>query len=277
MTKLNWTRGGGGHKDSESRKHEPDVPSSTSNGDELLSVFGVNRVNDVNFSGDDDIKNNNNNTSNTGVVSNVEYLTHNNNNNDNNNNNTSNQKSQQSVLTERAGDVISTPQPQVLVRDYIPNVHVTKVNCAKIIAGDSAELSLAKKYQSTHPKLEVPAEYFTTKAKNCQSFIQSRRYTTKPLSTEEAEFSLAYSLVIFKEIELVERLLRAIYRPQNYYCIHVDVKASSSFKSAVTAIADCFDNVFLSSRSVDVQWGYYSVLEPELVCMEDLWKYKKWK
>ena len=70
----------------------------------------------------------------------------------------------------------------------------------------------------------------------------------------------------------VERLLRVIYRPQNSYCIHVDSKSGDTFKKALAAIARCFDNVFLASRSVDVQWGKFSVLEPDLICMEDLWK-----
>lgn len=45
----------------------------------------------------------------------------------------------------------------------------------------------------------------------------------------------------------------------------------------MTAMVKCFNNVFLSSRSVDVVWGTFSVLEPELICMQDLWKYKSWK
>ena len=70
----------------------------------------------------------------------------------------------------------------------------------------------------------------------------------------------------------VERLLRAIYRPQNSYCIHVDSKSGDAFKKALAAIAQCFDNVFLASRSLDVQWGRFSVLEADLICMEDLWQ-----
>ena len=242
--------------------------SNNHDDDDLLSAFDVNndRVNDINVSGGD-MKNNNTNYS--GGTYNIPFLTQ-------YNNNSANQKSENSVLTGAAGEFVST-KPEVLVRDYVPNVHVTKVNCAKIIAGDDAELFRAQNHQNVHPKVEIPPEYYTAKARDCQSFIHSRHYTTKPLSTEEAEFPLAYSLLVFKEIELVERLLRAIYRPQNYYCIHVDVKATHSFKAAVSAIVKCFENVFLSSRSVDVQWGYYSVLEPEIVCMEDLWKYKKWK
>ncbi|XP_070211310.1 N-acetyllactosaminide beta-1,6-N-acetylglucosaminyl-transferase-like [Littorina saxatilis] len=42
-------------------------------------------------------------------------------------------------------------------------------------------------------------------------------------------------------------------------------------------MARCLDNVFVSSRSVKVRWGSFSVLEPELICMEDLLHHKGWK
>jgi hypothetical protein len=100
---------------------------------------------------------------------------------------------------------------------------------------------------------------------------------TSPLDPEEASFPLAYSILIFKDVEQFERLLRAIYRPQNYYCIHVDTKSEASFKLAVAGIAACFKNVFLSSASVDVKWGEWSVLEADLNCMRDLLQFKKWK
>ena len=38
-----------------------------------------------------------------------------------------------------------------------------------------------------------------------------------------------YSMLIFKSVGQVERLLRAIYRPQNIYCIHVDIKVRLSY------------------------------------------------
>jgi len=76
---------------------------------------------------------------------------------------------------------------------------------------------------------------------------------------------------MFKDVEQAERLLRAIYRPQNFYCIHVDAKSDASIYSAMQGVASCFKNVHVLDMRVDVQWGYFSVLEPELICMEHLW------
>jgi len=45
----------------------------------------------------------------------------------------------------------------------------------------------------------------------------------------------------------------------------------------MAAIAGCFSNVFISSRSIQVHWATFSVLEPELVCMRDLWSYPRWR
>ena len=43
-----------------------------------------------------------------------------------------------------------------------------------------------------------------------------------------------------KDVSLMERLLRNIYRPQHIYCIHVDSGASESVRKATEAIAKCF-------------------------------------
>ncbi|XP_059144081.1 beta-1,3-galactosyl-O-glycosyl-glycoprotein beta-1,6-N-acetylglucosaminyltransferase-like [Physella acuta] len=114
-------------------------------------------------------------------------------------------------------------------------------------------------------------------AKKFLVYEVSRGYVTCSMTQEEEEFPIAFSILVFKHVEMVERLLRAIYRPQNYYCIHVEAKADKEVFLAVSAIAQCFTNVFLTAERVDVQWGEFSVLEPELICMKQLWRYTKWK
>ena len=51
----------------------------------------------------------------------------------------------------------------------------------------------------------------------------------------------------------VERLLRAIYMPQNVYCIHIDSKSPDNVQHSAAAIANCFDNVFIASRQESVR------------------------
>ena len=160
----------------------------------------------------------------------------------------------------------------------IPQFKVEEINCAALFRRDEFEKMAAVNYQTIHPRHPVHAKRFIQAAQNCDKFIRNRRYVMQPLSAEEQDFPIAFSILIFKNFCQFERLLRAIYRPQNYYCIHVDKKSDPSFLEAAKAVSSCFDNVFIASKSVDVQWGYYSVIEPELICMEDLWKKsKKWK
>jgi len=66
--------------------------------------------------------------------------------------------------------------------------------------------------------------------------------------------------------------LRLIYRPHNLYCIHADAKSSASVRRAMRAIASCFSNVFVASKSIDVHWAEFSLLEAELICLRELFE-----
>ncbi|XP_069131827.1 beta-1,3-galactosyl-O-glycosyl-glycoprotein beta-1,6-N-acetylglucosaminyltransferase-like [Argopecten irradians] len=120
-------------------------------------------------------------------------------------------------------------------------------------------------------------EYYRNLTGNCSVFVSHRQYITNHLTVEEKLFPIAYSILVYRDLEQVERLLRAIYRPQNFYCIHVDLKTEPSFRDTLSSITKCFDNVFITNTSVAVRWGTFSVLEPELMCMKELWKYTSWK
>lgn len=114
---------------------------------------------------------------------------------------------------------------------------------------------------------------------DCSSFIKRRKYIVEPLSKEEAEFPIAYSIVVHHKIEMFDRLLRAIYMPQNFYCIHVDKKSEDSFLAAVIGIASCFSNIFVASQLESVVYASWSRVQADLNCMQDLyrmsadWKY----
>ncbi|ESO11476.1 hypothetical protein HELRODRAFT_139499, partial [Helobdella robusta] len=115
----------------------------------------------------------------------------------------------------------------------------------------------------------------------CEFYKSYKGFIKEPLNDEEANFPIAYSMLIYKDYEQFIRLFRAVYRPQNYYCIHVDKKTDSNYKSNVEALARCFPNgrVFVAPISYDVQWATFTVLQPELDCMRELskmrplWKY----
>ncbi|XP_022078131.2 beta-1,3-galactosyl-O-glycosyl-glycoprotein beta-1,6-N-acetylglucosaminyltransferase 7 [Acanthochromis polyacanthus] len=112
----------------------------------------------------------------------------------------------------------------------------------------------------------------------CSMLTRDLHFITKPLSREEEDYPLAFIVTVHKELELFVRLLRAIYMPQNAYCIHVDAKAPQEYQAAVRKLVSCFQNIFLSSRSETVTYAGFSRLQADLNCMKDLAKSKiGWK
>nr|XP_048695787.1 N-acetyllactosaminide beta-1,6-N-acetylglucosaminyl-transferase isoform X2 [Caretta caretta] len=113
----------------------------------------------------------------------------------------------------------------------------------------------------------------------CSEYLVDNHYITSPLSAEEAAFPLAYIITLHKEFDTFERLFRAIYMPQNVYCVHVDEKAAAQFKKDVETLLNCFPNAFLASKNEPVIYAGISRLQADLNCMKDLlesrvrWKY----
>lgn len=157
----------------------------------------------------------------------------------------------------------------------------SSINCSGVIRGEQKavtqallnNLEIKKKRQ-----LFTEADYLSMTA-DCEHFKTKRKFIQVPLSIEEANFPIAYSMVVHEKIENFERLLRAVYTPQNVYCVHVDQKSSETFKQAVRAIVSCFPNVFIASKLVSVVYASWSRVQADLNCMEDLlqspvpWKY----
>ncbi|PVD19237.1 hypothetical protein C0Q70_19723 [Pomacea canaliculata] len=98
------------------------------------------------------------------------------------------------------------------------------------------------------------------------------------VSQEETGFPLAFSLLVYRDVDQVVRLLRAIYRPHNLYCVHVDRKSNEALQASLRMVIACLPNVLLVPRAINVTWGSVTTLEPELECMRLLWKQRvKWR
>ncbi|KAA3675205.1 uncharacterized protein DEA37_0005167 [Paragonimus westermani] len=104
-------------------------------------------------------------------------------------------------------------------------------------------------------------------------------HTERP---EELDFTLAYSIMVFTDLDRAVRLLKAIYRSHNQYCIHVDRKTPKASESYLHQAARLLGSNILfvpSEKRLDVKWGTLSVLQPELLCAQLLmqadakWKY----
>lgn len=155
------------------------------------------------------------------------------------------------------------------------------VDCKKIISMDSNEQAKAKslvdKLREENKLKTLDDTNFIFDKSKCDVFKRARggTYLLKN-STSNDTIRLAFSILVYEQVEQLERLLHAVYRPQNYYCIHVDKKSSPALHQAVKSITDCFDNMFIASKLETVVYAGYSRLQADINCMEDLNKLPGW-
>ncbi|XP_007903534.1 beta-1,3-galactosyl-O-glycosyl-glycoprotein beta-1,6-N-acetylglucosaminyltransferase 4 isoform X1 [Callorhinchus milii] len=153
-----------------------------------------------------------------------------------------------------------------------------EINCAAIYDHDPVEVGKTLEIRN-NDIVDLEDEDVASMVLNCDQYLHLRGYHSDPISEEELGYPLAFSLVVHKNAIMVERVLRAIYMPQNLYCIHYDQKSSSSFKSAMEKLASCFPNVFIASKLELVHYAHISRLQADLNCLSDLlrssiqWKY----
>lgn len=141
----------------------------------------------------------------------------------------------------------------------LPRIDTHGVDCSRVFAGDKKEIRKAK---TTTNFKEIPDKQYRLLTKDCQNY-RRRGYLTKPVNEEEEQFPIAYIIQIYKELVQIERLLKAIYRPQNWYCINVDLSSNEDVHVGMISIASCFDNIIVNS--VDVAWAQMSQVEADLV------------
>ena len=152
------------------------------------------------------------------------------------------------------------------------------VYCDRLFRGDSQEITYAEQFKWCMHKDRISDDQYVDLTRRCSWFKSNYGYTGYTVTDDEQDFPIAFSILMHENVEQMERLLRMIYRPHNFYCIHADLKASQDVQNAVRTIAGCFDNVLIAHKQIAVRWAEFTVLEAELSCMETLWKEsKKWK
>lgn len=135
------------------------------------------------------------------------------------------------------------------------------ITCQRLLVGDKDTIAAAIKFTSQH-KRNVRSETEVLKnAANCDEFRRRGGYRDTPVRPSDSEFPIAFSILVHWHLEQFERLLRAIYRPQNVYCVHVDAKTSWTFHSAVARMASCLDNVYIATRRQHVVYAGFSRLQ----------------
>ena len=177
------------------------------------------------------------------------------------------------------GRHIEQPLLQTTLSTTIPSPRkIAPIDCRKILEYDKTEIDKANTYMKIHPPVRLKDEDFIKLSKDCVQFRRSMRYDTYTVTNEEVDFPIAFSILTYKDVDQTERLLRAIYRPQNFYCIHVDLTSPPVVHKALRSISQCFGNVFIVSKTEDIIYNHMSRLKADLNCMSDLLSMsEKWK
>ncbi|CAL8239062.1 unnamed protein product [Gadus morhua 'NCC'] len=140
------------------------------------------------------------------------------------------------------------------------------LNCTAVVLGDPDSQKTAQwlaQNRDYRRKVKLTDEYYIKATHDCRDFRLTRGYATLAFH-EEMDFPLAYSIVAHHKVENFERLLRAIYAPQNVYCVHVDTKANTTVAAAIANIASCFPNVFMVSQPVKVVYASWMRVQADL-------------
>ena len=168
-----------------------------------------------------------------------------------------------------------------LQESSVPGRKVYEIDCRAIIKGNKYEIKKGINLMTnkSYSRPIVSESDYINMTNDCDDFISTRGYHDQTVSREELEFPIAYSILLYQDVEQTERLLRAIYKPQNYYCLHVDADSDQTVHQAVDGIAGCFDNVFVVTRKEYIVYEGFARLQADLNCMLDLlhngkeWKY----
>lgn len=150
---------------------------------------------------------------------------------------------------------------------------IPRRDCKKLIDGDKAE---ARRIQAASKQWtsSITDALFLKQTQDCdllQQTFKNNLYNT----ILERDFPLAFTFVVNGSPQVVFRLLKLLYRPQNVFCIHYDIKTPPPVRQMFDNIAKCFGNVMITTKLEDVIWGYYTIMQAQMNCLHDLYKYRE--
>ena len=181
----------------------------------------------------------------------------------------------------------STGSVNSVLLGRLPRLQVKEISCLRLFDGSLEETSKAREYQeklakqrrrqfdlsTTTRNMPPHGSFLRDLAANCTEFRATRQYTGDYLSEEEAEFPVAFSVWVTESATMAERLLRAIYRVQNFYCVHVREGTRRSVHRIMAAVSTCFDNVVMTSHGTTPGGLSLPVVETQRLCMQALQNY----
>ena len=91
-------------------------------------------------------------------------------------------------------------------------------------------------------------------------------------------YSIAFSHLLHEEISIYEAFLSVYFRPNNFYCIHIDRKSDDKVWKAVESLVKCYSTKMTHGKMVlmdkkdsfNVIWGEDQMLKADIKCIEKL-------
>lgn len=147
------------------------------------------------------------------------------------------------------------------------------VDCELILEGNKNEIERAERLRNDTISQITPMNEtgYIFDMDKCSLYRQLRGYDDYIVKKSELEFPLAFSILVYENVEQFERLFRLIYRPHNIYCIHIDANSNKLIQDAIKSIVKCFDNVFTATKPENVVYAGYTLLKAYISCKKDLW------
>ena len=146
-----------------------------------------------------------------------------------------------------------------------------EANCELLIHNDRREVNKVKRDISLWRSQESEEEWIESLS-DCEKVVEdfSNNFYNSP---EEIAFPLAYVLVVYTNPRQMVRLIKALWRPQNLFCVHPDAKQSDEFIGVFRQLSKCLGNIFLPRKLEKVYYQHHSIMDSQMNCYEDLLRY----
>ena len=86
--------------------------------------------------------------------------------------------------------------------------------------------------------------------------------------------NIAFSIIVHRDIAILEHQFKILFRPNHAFCLHVDAKAKGTVLSAVQNMVDCYKRVWpdamiiIPAKPISTYWGHISLVDSELKCLQ---------
>ena len=163
---------------------------------------------------------------------------------------------------------------------YLPSFHNQHdVKCRRLISGDKHIIAKTSEVeQNLKDAYDIYISNVTQQqVVSCYDVYRQSMILAELTTNEEKNYPIAFSFIVYRNFPQFLQLFLTLYRPHNVYCVHVDSKSDVYFTSSVRKLAACFDNVIVPNHTARVVWSQFSVLEAEIICIQQLIKRSGWK